>query len=333
MQELYRAVAANFVHRVNNIWESEESLKAEFEKCFPKLTFTRTDYWNVIVHKIFRDAWLEAGPAVKSEPTGYDKMAAMRIAVNMLDYNIFSQVLLNMQNYLGIGYDLTAVKNDLLEVEKEWPKESTLKPFQAGATMVKKASTQEEIAYNTVLSMQRAAKIVAAFEGGTSFRVSPKGSTPAFADSKNISMIGAGGDKYLRHLPSLFPYYFMWAAAPTMANLTLGIGNDEKFFSAQPDISYFFYSKSGGEILQEALFARKLMSEVFKTVDITQKQCIQIPRMNSLMIVTQKYCKELTDLAKRLQAQYPGLEFSEGVRYATGIGAPAQAGGGDKGAS
>ena len=293
-------------------------MKGYFLACYPSLTFTRTDFWNTIVHKIFRDAWLESGPVVKAEPTGYDKMAVMRLAVGMLDYNIFSQVLLNMQNYLGIGYDIDTAQKDLAAARETWPKTARLDPFKPGATMVKKATAAEDVAYNTILSMQKCVKIVSEFSGSTSFRVSPKGSTPAFADSKNISMIGAGGDHYLRTLPNLCPYYLTWEVAPMMAIHASNVLEPSKegiramIFEA-PGIPYSFVSKSGGEILQEVLFARYLMQRVFKTVDITQKQCIQIPRMNSLMVVTQKPCPELNREVEVLKKQYP-ISFWEGAR-------------------
>jgi hypothetical protein len=316
MVEIYQAVAGTFVRIINQIWESEDSMKGYFLACYPGLPFTRTDFWNTLVHKIFRDAWHQSGPAIKAEPTGYDKMMVMRIAVAELDYNIFSQVLLNMQNYLGIGYDIAAAQKDLDAAKETWPKTAKLDPFKPGATMVKKASAQEEIAYNTILSMQKCIKIVSEFSGSTSFRVSPKGSTPAFADSKNVSMIGAGGDNYLRTLPHLGAYYLTWVLAPQMATES-GVSSSEdgsksKAFTA-PGISYQFFSKSGGEILQEVLFARYLMQRIFKVVDISQKQCIQIPRMNSLLVVTQKPCPELNREVAVLQTQYP-ISFWEGTR-------------------
>jgi hypothetical protein len=320
MQEIYQKVAEKYVEKINAVWETEETLKAEFEKNYPSLPFTRTDFWQPIVHKMFRDVWLEYGPAVKSEPQGYDKMVVMRVAHSLLDYNLFTQILLNMQNYLGVGYNLNAVGKDLAEAKEKWSKEAKLDPWKPGSKMVKTATTFEETAYNQILSMQRAKKIIEEFSGGTSFRVSPKGSTPAFADSKNISMIGVGGDRYLQTLPTLQPYYFFWDTTPTMAIAAMNIlepldkpGVKGMVFEA-PGIPYSFVSKSGGEILQEVLFARKIMYEVFRSVDITQKQCIQIPRINSVLVVTQKPCPELKIVVERLQKQWPVLGFVEGAR-------------------
>jgi hypothetical protein len=321
MVEIYQRIAAGFAASIKDVWETEDTMKAEFTKNYPALAFTRTDYWQPIVHKLFRDAWLLYGPEVKAEPTGYDKQMVMRIVANdgLLDYNLFTQVLLNMQTYTGVAFDLDAIQKDLATAKEAWPKDATLDPFVAGAKMVKQATAHEQIAYNTVLSMQKCAKIVGEFGGGTSFRVSPKGSTPAFADSKNISMIGVGGDKYLRTLPTLQPYYLTWDTTPTMAVHSVNIlepgkpGVQAMVFTA-PGIPYSFASKSGGEILQEVLFARYLMFRIFKAVDITQKQCVQIPRMNSLLVVTSKPAPELKIEVEVLKGQYPVIAFWEGAR-------------------
>jgi hypothetical protein len=317
MQEIYQKVAEQYVAKINAVFESEETLKAEFAKTYSSLPFTRTDFWQPIIHGMFRDVWFEYGPVVKSEPQGHDKMVVMRIVHGLLDYNLFTQVLLNMQNYLGLGYDLSAVGKDLAEVKDKWAKDAKLDPWKPGSKMIKTAATFEENAYNRVLSMQRAKKIIEDFSGGTSFRVSPKGSTPAFADSKNISMIGVGGDHYLRTLPTLQPYYFTWDTTPTMAEPIpdpFGMRKEPGLVFGAPGIPYPFVSKSGGEILQEVLFARKIMYEVFWDVDITQKQCIQIPRINSVLVVTQKPCPELRATVARLQKQWPALGFVEGAR-------------------
>jgi hypothetical protein len=320
MTEIYQRVAERFVGRIHDVWASEETLKSEFEKNFKAISFTRTDHWQPIIHYIFRSVWMEAGPEVKGEPTGYDKMMVMRLAHSRLDYNIFTQVLLNLQNYVGMGYAVEDAEKEIADLKDKWPKDAKLDPFASGGKMVKAASTFEEIAYNNILSTQRAHKIIADFSGGTSFRVSPKGSTPAFADSKNISMIGVGGDKYLRTLTSMLPYYITWETAPRMTTLAENIlvpgvsGVQGMAFSA-PGIPYAFFSKSGGEILNEVLFARKIMYEVFRGVDITQKQCIQIPRMNSVLVITGKPAPDLKIVVEGLEKRWPGvLSFWEGAR-------------------
>lgn len=315
MVEIYQRVANKFVERIHEVWNSEETLKAEFLKNFPHLPFTRTDNWELIVHRLFRDVWLEAGPEVKGEPTGYDKMVVMRMVHPKLDYNLFTQVVLNLQNYIGMGYAVADAEREILELKSKWPKDAKLDPFKPGGKMVKSASSFEEIAYNNVLSTQRAHKIISEFSGGTSFRVSPAGSTPAFADSRNISMIGVGGDKYLRALSTLSVYYITWESAPEMARLDAGPGFPNGLWFWAEGIPYPFVSKSGGETLQDVLFARKIMYEVFWGVDITQKQCIQIPRMNSVLVITGKPAPDLKIVVEKLHKQWPGvLSFWEGAR-------------------
>ena len=318
MDEIYSRVASQFYNRIQEVWETEDTLKAEYQKNFKHLPFSRTDNWQLIVHKIFRDVWLEYGPEVKAEPTGFDKMVVMRLVHPKLDYNLFSQVLLNMQNYLGMGYALRDATQELEDLKNSWPKESKLDPFQKGAKMAAKEGgdlPEEEKKYNKIISALRAIKIISGFDGGTSFRVSPKGSTPAFADSQNLSMIGTGGDKYLRTLPTMCPYYLTWEVTPHMASVCTDEIKPGYTKMQAMGIPYPFYSKSGGEMLQEVLFARYLVHQVFGAVDITQKQCIQIPRKNSLLVITSDPCPELEKLEQELQQQLLGtVKFWKEVR-------------------
>ena len=148
--------------------------------------------------------------------------------------------------------------------------------------------------------------------------MSPKGGTPAFADSRNISMIGVGGDKYLRTVPTLKTYYITWGTVPQMAQW-VGMQHPPgalvpcSTFDA-PGIPYKFYSKSGGETIQEVLFARKVMYEIFRGVDVTKETCIMIPRMQSLLIVADVVAESLHKAFDCLKQQYPMLNLTEGPR-------------------
>jgi hypothetical protein len=79
-------------------------------------------------------------------------------------------------------------------------------------------------------------------------------------------------------------------------------------------IPYPFFSKSGGAILTDVLFTRKIMAEIFAAHDITAEMCILIPRMNSVLIVTDQYGLHLKKAFERLKQAYPMLELTEGVR-------------------
>ena len=339
MQAIYQRVAEKFVAKVNIVFLSEESLEGEFRRYFAKsepslsteghfkdvaatisstptgVAFTRTDYWNGIIWRMFEEAWLEAGPEVKSTPTGYDKLTVLKLAHPLLDYNLFTQVLLNLQGYTGMRYAVSDAEKELAGIKDGW-KHPKLNPFEKKSKKIKDAKLEEEKKFNNVLSRIRAVNLIAQFDGQVSFRVSPIGSTPAFADSRNLSMIGVGGDKYLRTFPNLKPFYIAWApgTTPRITRVDNGPGWPNGQWIYAEGIEYPFVSKSGGEILNEVLFARKIMYEVFRDFDVTKETCIMIPRMNSVLVVTASAGDHIKETFERLKAVYPVLELYEGAR-------------------
>src|ERR1700677_3515644 len=101
MQEIYQAVAGAFAQRIHEVFASEEAMANEFKKTFERLEFNRTDHASVLVYSLFRGCWYAFGPEVKSEPTGFDRLSILRYLYSLLDYNLFTQVLLNLQTYTG----------------------------------------------------------------------------------------------------------------------------------------------------------------------------------------------------------------------------------------
>lgn len=350
MQTIYQRVAELFTAKINVVFESEASLEAEFKRFFARdipevdpeghfkstvdqfkktpagMEFSRTDYWAGIIWKILESAWLEAGPEVKSIPTGYDKLMILKLAHPLLDYNLFTQVLLNLQGYTGMQYAVTDAQKELAGIKGSW-KHPKLDPFAPKSKKIKDAKSDDEKKFNNIISRVRAVNLIAQFDGQVSFRVSPKGGTPAFADSRNLSMIGVGGDKYLRTFPNLKPFYIAWQPGTTprivavehenMPAITPGAINERGVGTTvliAEGISYYFYSRSGGDILNEVLFSRKIMYEVFRDFDITKETCIMIPRMNSVLVVTAVDGDHIKKTFERLKAVYPVLELYEGAR-------------------
>lgn len=332
MQDTYQKVAVRFKERILEIWQSEETMKVEWGRRFSAVPFNRTDHWQAILYNLFRECWKDAGEAAgKFEPTGYDRLAVLRLLAPLLDYNIFSQILLNLQTYNGMAYLTTDAAREVERVKAEWhsqatslrsPGEPPLDPFAATSTMIKRPMTRQENEYNLIISRVRSLKIISTFTPMISFRVSPMGSTPAFADSNNLSMLGMGADKYLRVLPQLEVYYLLWqpGTCPLMANHDFNIlepldkpGIKGAAFSA-PGIPYAFYSKSGGEVLHDVLFARKLMYDLFSAIDVTKNILIMLPRMNSVMMVADKTNKSIADILHQLQIRWPVLQIQLGSR-------------------
>ncbi len=330
MHDIYLKVANRFKERILEVWRSEESLKKEWERRFEKLPFNRTDHWQAILYHLFRECWLEAGPLVKVEPTGYDRLYVLKLLHPLLDYNIFSQVLLNLQTYNGMAYQSMDAAAEIKKIEAAWIEKQPLlltpgeRPLGSADTMVKMPKTAQEHQFNLMLSTIRSLKIISNFTPMISFRVSPMGSTPAFADSNNLSMLGMGADRYLRVMPNLEVYYLIWApkSGPLMARQDTGPGfpnvpgetqKNGTWFWAE-GIDYPFISKSGGEVLHDVLFARKLMYDLFAMVDVTKTILIMLPRMNSLMVVTNKTNQVITNTLHQLQLRWGMLQIQLGSR-------------------
>jgi len=334
MLEIYQRVAELYVKRINEVFTSEDTMKAEFYKMFPfqpdkngkmveSIEFSRTDHWNAILWKMFEDAWLEAGPEVKSKPTGYDKLTIMKLIHPLLDYNLFTQVCLNLQGYTGMAYRLGDAQAVLNKIKGSW-KHPKLNPFAPKVKRIKDAKDKDEVKFNSIIGRVRSVNLIAQFDGQSSFRVTPKGSTPAFADSRNLSMIGVEGDRYLKTLPNLKPFYISWLPGTTPQFYTSKEQNFQTCGNKPgtnpmvlhfPGIEYPILSSSGGDITNEVMFSRFVMYEVFHDFDILNETCIMIPRMNSVLVVTQVDGKHIKQTFERLKAQYPVLEFNEGVRY------------------
>lgn len=324
--EVYDHIAKHFADRIEAVFESEATLEAEFKKNYESLPFSRTDCWQGIIYGMMRESWLAAGPGVQTEPTGTDRLKILRAAHPLLDFNLYSQVLLNLQTYNGMAYQSGDAEKEIARMKEEWPKDWKLDPFEPKAKMFKtgqaEPASEEQQKYNTAVSALRALQLIAKFSPEVSFRVSPKGSTPAFADSMNLSMIGEGGDKYLKTLPTLAVWYLTWSSTPRLAyykptrmpSHEPPPPHPEGMEFQVPDIPYPFYSKSGGEILQDVLFVRKLMYEIVRDVDITNENCTMVPRMNSILIVADKHGTSLKRVVERLKTEYPMLGLTEGAR-------------------
>jgi hypothetical protein len=169
-------------------------------------------------------------------------------------------VLLNLQPASLLSYRGGDAAATIEQLQKKWAGKSP-SPFDAKPKMFKVAADADQQAYNRDLSTLKALRTITGLTAARSFRVTAKGSTPALTDSENLSMLGIGGDQYLSVPPGFRAFYFTWDTAP---NILAEIGL-KTFRTA--GIDYTFESKSGGEILNAALFARKIAYEVYRGPD------------------------------------------------------------------
>ena len=311
MADIYDRVASRFRDYIGAVFQSDQTLENEWKRNFESIPFDRTSHWQTILYRALRACWLEAGPEVKAEPTTYDRQMVLRALHPTLDYNLFTQVLLNLQTYNGMTYQVADAEKERETLREAW-KDRHPSPFDPGARM-HHIVTPADHEYNVALSTLRSLETVTAFTPMISFRVSPIGRTPAFADSNNISMLGMGADRFLRILPILEAYYLTWKIAPRVTRIH-GPSPESKSMIIQAEgIQYPFESKSGGEILNEVLFARKLAYEVYGALEGKVSMLTILPRMNSLMVVTDKVNERVRELLHKIQGQY-GLTVALGSR-------------------
>lgn len=307
VKALYERVATTFAQRIERIFESEETLQAVYTEYFSVLPFDRTERWNSLLRREMVHAWRVSGPETGGSMTAADQQHVLAALASKLDYNLFTQVYLNVQQPF-IYYAADDAEKALNDLKTKW-EDKKPSPFDPKPKMLK-AATVEEQAYNRDLSTVKALKIVAGDVGGRSFRVSPKGSTPALVDSQNVSMLGIGGDQYLREFLGFKAYYFCWDVAPPFIHEVEG---KPQHFAA-PGIAYPFVSKSGGEILNAVLFSRFIAylislhlgpgPEVMHAV---------LPRMNSVLLVTNADAAALEVVKTKIGLPHI-LRFHEGQR-------------------
>lgn len=279
MDAMYEAVAAKFAVVIEKAFESELTLKALWGKYLPGLPFDRTDRWNIILLRELEKCWKDKGPVVKSPMTPADKYDVLEILAGILDYNLFSQVMLNLQNWTLLRYRIESAAEDTKLLAAKW-EGKVPDPVKPGAKMFTDPSNDDQVDYNRDLSIVKSLKIIAAASSYASFRVSPKGSTPALADSSNLSMLGVGSDRYLHYPPGINIFFLNWEKVPAVVRYD---EKDGKFYD--PALSYGFSSKSGGEALNVVLAARQLAVACFRYI-AAGKQKVFLPRYNSLMIMT-----------------------------------------------
>jgi len=296
LEYMYSKVASAFAKRVNEVFESEDTLKTCFISHFKGLPFDRTNYWSGILLKEMDTVWREHGPEKLAALTTHDRFEILDALLDYLDFNLYSQVALNLQNWSLVTYEGGDVEKQLEAIKKKWDKYSST-PLSPGAKMVKDPFRPQDIEFNKDLSTVKSLKTISGITPTISFRVSPKGSTPAFADSQNFSTIGIGGDAYVKPVRGHTVWYVAWKSTPYIL-----VPEGDGFKT--PGIEYVFRSKSGGEILNAALFARGV-AFAFWTGLGTGTVCM--PRMNSVMVVASQEEQAVRNIFNDLG--HPGLEL------------------------
>jgi hypothetical protein len=279
-KSMYDRVAREFTNTVRPYFETEETLKALWEEAFIALPFDRTSRWNIVLKKLLSRVWLEHGTEVKAPMTLFDILAVLRNLPHYMDFNILTQVFTNLQPRLTYAVKDAKGTRDGLVTKWEGRKRAIVGPKIKMAKVV----AAEDAEYNHDLSTLRALDTILA-AGGTSspsFRVSPVGSTPALVDSLNFSSMGPGSDQFLQVPEGHRAVTITWGAAQNMlAALQPNVSPGSLATFYVYDLIEQYWSKSGGDILNNVMFTRYLTAKLIKVLE----PVMVLPRLNSVMVI------------------------------------------------
>ncbi len=313
---LYTDVSETLATRVKVIFATEESLQATYGKYFSALPFDRTERWDTILRRELRDSWKEH---MQGSMTLADERAVLLKLAFLIDYNLFTQVLLNVQPAGLISYRGEDATKKAEQLQAKWVGKSP-SPFDPKPKMFKTAASPEQAEFNRDLSTVKALRTIQGMSVARSFRVSAMGSTPALTDSANLSMLGIGGDQYLAVPPGFSAHYYSWDTAPGMA---VEDETSPKQFHAAGVTGYRFESKSGNaDVLNAALYARFLAFIAYTELatDAPDASTAVLPRMGSLLVVTNADAGAIDRFRNRMVLAGMGvLRYSEGSRPDTSL--------------
>jgi hypothetical protein len=312
----YESLASAFAYRVMEVFATEDSMKEYYGKQLGEASpFDRTHFWNAVIPLLFEETWKMFGPAGASSSTLYDKQQVASRLQRCLDYSLFTQVLLNLYPQQFYGYDALLAGQLRARIQEKY-KDSSVDPLAPKAVKIKNAKNSFEVEYNTDLSALKAASVIEKLTATVSYRVSPMGTTPAFADSANLSMLGQGADQFLRVAPGYKVGYATWAQSATMIkpNVRPSMTRDMATFQAE-NIDYPFSSKSGGQTLNDCLFSRYVAHHVWENYELELRPFITVlPRMNSVMVVAKDLYRAQSICEAIGSVRCPSLVFTEDSR-------------------
>lgn len=272
-------LGVKFCADVKEVFASEEKMKDYWEANCVGI-WDATDCAQRLVWTIFKKRFQTELPSIN--PVSVDTVAIIPDVLAELDYNLASQILLNIQKPIHFSLpvaDLNAKLAKLIAALKA----NTGAPDPT-APKAKYASVDQSAQtwfsdYNEALGLLKSSKIFETFTSTpTSFRVSPMGKTPAMSDSKNLSMLSLPGSNLLKPKEGCFILHITWgdSAIPDLMpepDGTIRVSN----------IEYPFVSKSGGDILRKSLFSRRVLVDIAKNWNDSIVN--YIPRLNSLTLI------------------------------------------------
>jgi len=165
--------------------------------------------------------------------------------------------------------ELQADLGQLMEIYRDQEEN----PFKKGAKMLPEEGEKSE--WNQALALNKASSIIQAMPVRTVYKVYPLGSTPAFSDTGNLSLLNQKyTDPYVIGFRDNHVVFY-----EKMTPVELEIRGDE---AHAPGFLGSFKSKSGDwDSLTRVLTIRKFMQEQFLALE---GQCLLIPRWGSCSV-------------------------------------------------
>lgn len=259
-----------FCLTIEKVMETEEMMITYWKSKFP-IEFNRTDHARQFIWTIFSDIHYDVK---KERPTSYDGVVLAKRLHTILDYNLASQCILNLQQPPQFMFDLDRLRKEILDISEKVVAAGGPDPKVKGKLM--KDETPWTSLYNTAVNLVAIEKIASQFSNNVSWRLSARNQTPAMADSQNMSMLRQEAEVYMKlHQPHHKIKVVTW---PSEFSVPMEFNNDGSI-----SVSGFsnFVSKSGGDILGRSLFSRKLATFMY-----SQPEVINVfPRLNSVTVI------------------------------------------------
>jgi hypothetical protein len=255
---------------IEEIWQSEESMAEAYKEILHLSKFDRTMDASKLVNRLVDN---EVMMTMNGSPLYYDKR--IWILQHIQDFNIATQLLLNCQEG-SVHFNVDKLKDTIDGYREAGAGDTGWDPFDKKAKFLEGDDVGTK-AHNRILSDCRNSKILsAAMVGFNSFRVSPIGSTPAFADLNNLSNLSIMGLSQI-----VGSDVKIWMLNHKAIQDFIHVRQQEDGGTIADGLVYPIYSKSGGDILLRALTSRwvayQALSERFRIY--------VVPKYDSLLTV------------------------------------------------
>ena len=293
----YKLVAEVFLEGLHEAFASEEAMTRMAEALDLKM-FDRTASSRIFLKRLLDHAEATAIPEGRPGKMSENRWDCSQVVAAMMemeeDFSLLMQVIPNL---FALPFDLkTPSKSEVESLAKTVADLGGPDPLAPKAKKIARDATNDKwvASYNKLLAIHKNYKGLtdyspAAPSPGTSFRLSPKGSTPAFADTEGLTGHSPTLDDYLLSpLPSYRILYLSWAPDVAAAN---AVSNRED----KDDGAYFwgvgpFVSRSGGDMLLHAVYSRKVAHRAWKIIhqlgsDKTRSGLYVMPRLFSTTIL------------------------------------------------